>query len=260
MNQFTIYEARRSNQAMATRPPFQPLSAAQAVLSIGFDSDENVVIERKSVPSDVVKRELDKACAALEKERGRAPGRKERKELKEAIATQLLGTAFAKRKTIQLQWIADMNLLLVGSTTSADLDAIITLLVRCEEGLEVSPLHVASNTSAMLTAWVAGNTQPDDFDLGRTVTLGTLEGARVSFRDYDLESQEVQDQASRDDRSVVSLDMFYRPRELSFTLNPLLQVRNFKVEGVLEDADLGLERKALVQGLLGLFGRAGDAQ
>lgn len=256
MNQFTIYEARRSNQAMATRPPFQPLSAAQAVLSIGFDSDENVVIERKSVPSDVVKRELDKACAALEK----PPGRKERKELKEAIATQLLGTAFAKRKTIQLQWIADMNLLLVGSTTSADLDAIITLLVRCEEGLEVSPLHVASNTSAMLTAWVAGNTQPDDFDLGRTVTLGTLEGARVSFRDYDLESQEVQDQASRDDRSVVSLDMFYRPRELSFTLNPLLQVRNFKVEGVLEGADLGLERKELVKGLLGMFGRAGVAQ
>lgn len=239
---FTPYTVTRG--PMCSRPEFTPIDGG-ASLSIGFTpvapdaaciaGIETVTIERKTVPADVLKRRVDALAADVEQQTGRKPGKKHRAELKEQALGTLLLNAFPKRKTVPLLWLEAEGVLLIGSTSAADTDAVTTLLVNNESGLTIAPVVLDKSPSLVMTTWLLGSEEhePRKFDLGRSVTLDGGEGT-ASFKDESLYREVVYREARV--KTVTSLAL-ESERDVTFTLTDGLQVKGIKLGGVVPDND-----------------------
>ena len=99
-----------------------------------------LMIERKALPSAVVKRRTDELVQQVEHSSGRKPGKKETKELKEQATLELLPMAFTKQSVTRV-WIAPKERLLM-------LDRIGRAGSHARRRLEeLSSLHVAHRLS-----------------------------------------------------------------------------------------------------------------
>lgn len=202
---FTPY-ALAHRGVTTTRMPFTPCMPTQMV-SIGFGKPlnsgiETVIIERKSVPGDVVKRRVNDLAALCERETGRKPGKAWRSETKDAVVLELLPHAFPKRKEVPICWLDDH--VLVGSTSNSDTDLIVSLLVGSEDGLAIALADGFLGTETV-TRWVteADDVQPD-FELGSKVTLSGEDGT-VAFKDWRITRDEVRELARRNTVASIAL-------------------------------------------------------
>ena len=219
----------------AQRTGFTPCapSQAQSIGSVPHSNGALVVagvelftIERKMVPTDMVKREAAKACDKIEAETGRRPKGKHLKEVKEGIEHELLAKAFPKRKTVPVLWLD--SYVLVGSTTAADVDSLVTILVSGQQGLKIEPLRTAASVDESMSRWACEPGSADTpFIVGREVTVATAGAGRASFKDMSVEDPEVV-QALREPNLVTSLALCNRD-ETSFVLTEALQVKSLKV-------------------------------
>lgn len=130
-------------------------------------------IERKSVPSEAVKRRLDERMAQIEQNEGRRPGRKKQRELKEEITQELLPHAFPRTSAVLVWFDPLRRRFAMDSTSSGNLDLIITALVQCLPGLALAPLNTVVAPQAAMTQWLTGddNSWPAGFAPGRFVEL-----------------------------------------------------------------------------------------
>lgn len=234
-------------------PEFVPCTPSQAQ-SLGFvppraGSDElreavaghtvlSVCIERKTVPGDMLRREVEKAARAVEDQTGRKPGKKALADLKEQVTHELMPRAFPKRKNVPVLFLANSNLLLVGSTSAADTDAIVTLLVRVFDGLTVSSLMTALAPTAVLNAWLLDGQPSEGFAIGRKTKLESDAG-KVAFDDHALDTEAVKDHL-RAGKYVVELALAHRDR-LGFVLTDGLQMKSL---ALLDLAQEGREQSA----------------
>lgn len=226
--------------AMRERPAFAACAPSQAY-SIGFVSHSNgnaqdagvelVMIEAKTVPADLVKREANKRADSIERETGRRPKGKHFKEIKEEVAHELLAKAFPKRKTVPLLWLDEH--LLIGSTSAGDVDAITSLLVESERDLVVTGLGAPSPATAM-TRWArepAAATTP--WAVGRDLAVLFPDGGRATFKDVSITCSDVREAIAGD--NVVTALALSNDREVSFTLTADLQVKSLKLAGTTKD-------------------------
>ena len=81
-----------------------------------------LMVERKMLPSSVVKRRVEEMATQIEQAEGRKPGKKERGELKDQATLELLPMAFTKQSALQLWLDLEQRLLCVdaGSAKAAD--------------------------------------------------------------------------------------------------------------------------------------------
>lgn len=132
-------------------------------------------LETKSVPPTVVKRHLDERIAKMEQDEGRKPGRKETRELKDDIMLELLPHAFPKESSI-LAWFDLVNgRLVLDCSSPGKADTLISALVECLPGLQVSLLNTQVSPQAAMTQWLSGKPEdwPEHFAPGRFVELNS---------------------------------------------------------------------------------------
>lgn len=233
--QFTPYAFTGPLGSDRERTAFVPCGSSQAS-SIGYVDHSNgepfvagielVTLERKTVPSDVVKREANKRADVIEANTGRRPKGKHFKEIKEEVTHEMLAKAFPKRKTVPVLWLA--NYVLIGTTTSADLDLITTLLVEGQgEGFRLDYVKTPTEPSVAMTQWAtAGHSR--EFAVGSDLAVLTGTG-KATFKTLSVQTPEVK-AALADGGTVTSLALTSL-RGLSFTLTELLQVKSIKVGG-----------------------------
>lgn len=132
-------------------------------------------LESKSVPASAIKRKLDERCAQIEENEGRKPGRKETRELKDEIVLELLPHAFPKESSI-LAWFDLVNgRLVLDCSSPGKADTLISALVECLPGLQVSLLNTQVAPQAAMTQWLVGEPEgwPEHFAPGRFVELNS---------------------------------------------------------------------------------------
>ncbi len=152
-------------------------------------------LETKSVPAAVVKRHLDERIAKMEQDEGRKPGRKETRELKDDIMLELLPHAFPKESSI-LAWFDLANgRLVLDCSSQGKADTLITALVECLPGLQVSLLNTQVSPQAAMTQWLSGRPEdwPEHFAPGRFVELnsGDEMNATVKFDRHHLDDEQM---------------------------------------------------------------------
>lgn len=156
-----------------------------------------LMVESKSVPSGAVTMELDRRCKAIEREYGRKPGRKERKELKEEIKLDLLPRAFAKRSSVMVWLDPENRLLVVGTTSQSAADAVIDdlaeVMSRLGSPLQVRMLHTNTSTTAAMSQWLLEDEAPAGFTIDRDLELRSMgeDKAVVRYSRHSLDIDEV---------------------------------------------------------------------
>lgn len=211
------------------------------VESVGGQLIARLLIETRKVPSDALQRRIDEVVAAIERDTGRKPGRKERRDIKEAALLDLLPQAFPKQAAVDV-WIDRVaGLLIIGSTSTAQVDDVVSALLRSVPDLQLSLVTTARPPVAlMLALLMADEDDLDDDDLflpGRECELRATDesNALVRYKNENLNREDVRDHITMGKRPTrMSLNWEGR---IAFTLTEGMQFKSVEfLDAVFENS------------------------
>jgi recombination associated protein RdgC len=194
-------------------------------------------VEKKLLPSSVVKQFANERVKAIEETEGRRVGRKETRELRESMAIELLPRAFIQRRTTY-GWIDPVNgWLVIDAAAPAKAEEFLEHLRKSVDGFPAKLLHVTQSPSAAMTGWVADGEPPSGFTLDQDLELRSAEKATVRYVKHTLEGEEIR-QHIADGKAVTRLAMTWGDR-ISFLLNENFQIKRLSFLDILKEAAEG---------------------
>ncbi|WP_188053266.1 recombination-associated protein RdgC [Iodobacter fluviatilis] len=183
---------------LEARPFIEPTSLE--TLSIGFVgvpiSNETVInyeggmafavrIDEKVIPNSAIELKTQELVAKVETEEKRKVGKKERRDLKDIVATDIIKRAIAKTSIITVFFDTKKKYLIIPISSSRHAQMIINLLIIAIETLKTSTIHINSVTkgiTALLCDQVNGNnTAFGHFNVGDHVQLQRQKKEKVTF-------------------------------------------------------------------------------
>jgi recombination associated protein RdgC len=187
-------------------------------------------IERKAVPSQVVKNTLEAQLEKIEADTGRRPKGKKAKELKEDIVHGLLPRAFPKRSTT-LVWIDPRaKLVIVGAGSVKASDRIVSMLVELlGGGITLTLLQTELSPATAMAEWLKSREAPAGFTIDRECELKQpdSEKALVRYARHTLDIDEVGEHIAQG-KLPTSLAITWNSR-VSFVLNEAGTVKKIKL-------------------------------
>jgi len=187
-------------------------------------------IERKAVPSQVVKNTLEAQLDKVEADTGRRPKGKKAKELKEDIVHGLLPRAFPKRSTT-LVWIDPRaKLVIVGAGSVKASDRIVSMLVELlGGGITLTLLQTELSPATAMAEWLKSREAPAGFTIDRECELKQPDSEKslVRYARHTLDIDEVGEHIAQG-KLPTSLAMTWNSR-VSFVLNEAGTVKKIKL-------------------------------
>lgn len=227
---------------------------------------------KRVLPSSVVKREVEERAAKLADQQGFPPGRKQLKDLKDAVINELRPRAFIKYSFIRA-WIDLTGGFLVVDTTSAKkAETLIALMIgTIESGLGVTPVNVRIRPGDEMTRWLLNSAVPEGFEVTYESELIVPDGdgkATVRYLRHQVEGRGDVIQHLKDGKTVSKLGLQFNGA-VHFTLTDSLQICKLAFNAVEEgdritdfDTDFTLmatEYRRLILALLEVFGEVKEA-
>ena len=187
-------------------------------------------IERKAVPSQVVKNTLEQQLEKIEADTGRRPKGKKARELKEDIVHGLLPRAFPKRSTTTV-WIdprAKLVTVGVGSVKAAD--RIVSMLVELlGGGITLTLLQTETSAGTAMAEWLKTREAPPGFTIDRECELKQpdSEKSTVRYARHTLDIEEVGEHIAQG-KLPTQLAMTWNSR-VSFVLTEAMTIKKIKL-------------------------------
>lgn len=138
--------------------------------------------EQKILPPAVVTQIADERAAEIFEQQGFRPGRKQMKELRELVMSELLPKAFSrKRKTFALIL---PGMLIVDSATSSRAEELIEHLRHALDEFPVTMVKTDKSPVSAMSSWLADSEAPDGFTIDQDCTLRSVAEDRreVAYR------------------------------------------------------------------------------
>jgi recombination associated protein RdgC len=201
-------------------------------------------VEQKLLPATIVNRFAKERVADIEAQQGYKVGRKELKDLKEAITEELLPRAFALQRTTYAWLDPVKGCLLIDAASQAKADELLELLHKTLEDLSFKPLHTQVAPMAAMTDWLAGKNAPSGFTIDRELELrATGEGkATVRYANHALEGEEILAHIAEGKRAT-RLGMTWNDR-ISFVLTEQLQIKKLEFLDIIKEESTALAENA----------------
>ena len=187
------------------------------------------VIETKAVPADALRRRVDELAQQIEATTGRAPGKREKKDLRDDALQELLPHAFPKQASNWVWFDPETRILALDVGSPARADEITTSLTRVAgSGFALRLIQTQSTPQSVMAHWLASedpDALPSEFALGRECELkGSGEQpAMVKFKHHDLWTEEVR-QHLADGKLPIALAVSWEDR-VRFTLTEALVLK-----------------------------------
>ena len=204
-----------------------PIINGQALLALQ--------IEQRLLPSSVVNREVQRIAKEMEEQQGYAPGRKQRRELKERVTAELMAKAFTTQKVVRV-WIDPINGTLAIDTASPSMsDAVLEHLRYSLDEFPVFRLDTKVAPQAAMADWLAGGDAPEGFTIDQDCKLTAIdEGkATVSYQRCHLEHDEVMAHLASG-KLPTKLAMTFNDR-VSFVLNEKMALTRINLLDIAKD-------------------------
>lgn len=191
-------------------------------------------VEQKLLPTTVVRQFAQDRAAEIEEREGRKVGRKEMRELREAVLAELLPRAFVRRR-ITRAWIDPLNgWLAVDAGARGKADELVEQLIKSVDGLPVRPLKLAHAPADKLTHWVESGEAPAGFTVDQDLELRSPEEATIRYARHPLEGEEIRRHIAGG-KQATRLGMTWADR-ISFVLADSMQVKRLAFLDVLKEA------------------------
>lgn len=276
---FERLEAELQRLAFTPCEPTQELSAGWVpprgkdngamVESVAGQWILKLAVERKAVPGGAVRAELEARCKAIETERGRKPGRKEKAEIKDEIVHSFLPRAFSKRSSHVLWLDLEQRSLVIAAASMKSAEPVVKQIVDVMAELKhVMPLAPLSTSLAPATAmaeWLTTKQAPEGFSIDRDLELKKAgeEKSVVRYARHSLELDEI-GQHIQEGKLPTQLALTWNDK-VSFVLTEQLAIRKIDIRDVDEapkgedgfDADAAIataELSGLIPELLASLG------
>lgn len=233
-------------------------------------------LETKSVPAAVLATKVDEKAALIERETGRKPGKKERKELKDEARLELLPHAFPKQSTITV-WIDRFaGLMVIDTTSNSRLDDALFAMVGVLPHFAVAPLQTITNPESAMAHWLSGGDddlyEMHNFTIDRECELKANDEGKavVKYGRHPLDISEIQEHIKQG-KLPTKLALTWDDR-VSFVLTDALQLRKLTfLDAVFEgeqledkfDADVVIatgELSTLIRDLIAALGGEPEPQ
>ncbi len=191
--------------------------------------------ETKLLPASVVKDAAKAKAAQMEARMGFKPGKKQLRELREQITSELLPKAFAKRRATRVWINPEAGWLLVDASSQKRGDEVLTLLRDTLGECPFYPLDTAKSPMTSMTAWLAKGDAPGKFSLDQDCEMksGGDDPSAVRFARHGLEGDDVRRHV-KDGKSVTKLGMTWNDR-IRFVLADPGVVRRVRFETIEQD-------------------------
>ena len=190
-------------------------------------------VEKKLLPTSVVRQFANERAKTIEENEGRRVGRKEMRELREAMTEELLPRAFVHRRATYA-WIDPINgWLAIDAGTPAKAEELLEHLRKSVEGFPAKRLEVKQSPCAAMTGWVADGEAPSSFTIDQDLELRSEENAVVRYAKHTLEGDEIR-QHIASGKTVTRLAMTW-DNKISFVLNEKLQVKRLAFLDILKE-------------------------
>jgi recombination associated protein RdgC len=191
--------------------------------------------EKKLLPASVINTICKARAQEMEEQQGYKPGRKQMKQLKEAITDELLPRAFAVRRRTYAWIDTAAGLLVLDAANLAKADELVELLVKSVDGIAFTPLKTEVSPTTAMTAWLAGEDLPAVFTVDRDCELRASgeEKATVRYVRHSLEAEEIAKHISGG-KEVTKLAMTWYDR-ISFVLHENGQIKRLQALDLLKD-------------------------
>ena len=194
--------------------------------------------EQKLLPSSIVNQYAQEKIAAIESAQGYKPGRKQSREIRDALELELLPRAFVKR-ALTYVWIDQVNRwMVVDAAASARADAVIEQLKLSLGSLPLTLLKTQLAPGTALTQWLAAGTAFGNFTIDRDCELQAVaeERAAVRYVRHNLDSSDVRAHISAG-KTATRLALTWNGR-ISFVLTEQLQIKRLAFRDLMkEDAE-----------------------
>ena len=190
-------------------------------------------LEQRLLPSSVVKRLANERAKAIEAEEGRRVGRKELRDLCEAMSSELMPRAFITRRTL-FGWIDPINgWLVIDATSPAKAEVFLEHLSESVENFPARLLKTTQSPSATMTAWIADGEAPSGFSVDQDIELRSAENAVVRYTRHSLEGEEIR-QHIASGKIVTRLGMTWNDR-IAFLLDDKFQLKRLEFLDILKE-------------------------
>jgi recombination associated protein RdgC len=181
------------SQDLETRGWVSPLGDDRLVHSVGGQWLLSVGQEHKLLPASVVRQVADERAEEIEAAQGYKPGRKQMKELREAVQQELLPRAFSRRKR-SLVWIdPKAGWLVVDAPSPTRAEDVLELLRQSLDSFPLALLRTERAPASAMAEWLAEGNAPAGFsiDLDCELRSVTEEKAAVRYVRHSLDGDEV---------------------------------------------------------------------
>jgi recombination associated protein RdgC len=196
--------------------------------------------EKKLLPTSVINQFTKAKAADIEAQQGFKPGRKQMREIKEAVTDELRPKAFSMFRDTQV-WIDTQNgWLVINAASSGPCDEVIELLHKSIDPLPLALLHTNQGAAAAMTNWLLADEAPAGFSIDQDTELRSTGDSKASVR-YQKQSVEVEEvrRHIQAGKQTTRLAMTWADR-VSFMLTESLAIKRVAALDVLkEQADVG---------------------
>ena len=192
-------------------------------------------VEQKLLPATIINRFTKERVADIEAQQGYKVGRRELKDIKEAITEELLPRAFALLRTTYA-WIDTVNgRLIIDAASAAKAEELLEFLNKTLDDLAVKPLHTETSPVAAMTDWLAGDHAPAGFTIDRELELRATGESRATVRyaNHALEGEEIQGHIAAGKRAT-RLGLTWNDR-ISFVMTEQLQIKRLEFLDIIKE-------------------------
>ncbi|WP_439536261.1 recombination-associated protein RdgC [Methyloversatilis sp.] len=196
-------------------------------------------VEKKLLPASVINQFAKARAQDIEERQGYKPGRKEMREIKDAVTNELLPRAFAIARDTRV-WIDPVrNLIVVDAAASAKSDEVMQLLNESLENLGARPLQTALSPVSAMTSWLVSDEAPAGFTVDQDTELrsSTQSKATVRYTRHALEAEDLRRHIEAG-KQCTRLAMTWAER-VSFTLTETLTLKRIAPLDVLTEKEDG---------------------
>ena len=181
--------------------------------------------EAKQIPASVLNRKVQEKADAIEKEFGRKPGKKEKRDLKDEAKLDLLPMAFTKQSSMWVWIDPQAKLLVLDTGAQGKADEVVTLLVESLKGFGVALLDTQTSAQAAMAHWLLTQEAPAGFSIDRECELKAADESKavVKYGRHPLDIAEVKEHIEHG-KLPTKLAMTWDDR-VSFVLADSLQIK-----------------------------------
>lgn len=223
------------SQDMETRGWLPPCPDGALVHAVGAQWLICLGVEARLLPSSVVKQVAEERAEEIEAQQGFKPGRKQMKEIREAVTQELLPRAFTRRRKAYA-WIDPVNGWLgIDAPSQARAEDLLEALRQSLDNLPLKLLRTERSPASAMADWLAGGEVPGPFTIDQDCELRavTEDKAAVRYVRHPLEEDEIRHHLEAG-KLPTRLALTFDDR-LSFVLTEKLEIKRLDFLDIVKD-------------------------